>query len=64
MISDFKDFVVQVLGTYTPVTYGADNVIPPGLAGVDWSYVFAGVLLCIVVWSVFKLIGGCICKMF
>lgn len=66
MLSEFKDFIVAVLGEYTPVVFTQDgiNIIPAGLAGVDFSYVFAGVIMCICIYSVFKIVGSCICKMF
>lgn len=66
------DFISSILGEYTPVTYeavygiGSDvvryNVVPPGLAGVDWLYVLSGVLFIVAVYSVFKILGGLICK--
>ena len=71
-------FLSSILGTYTPVTYLhewaqwdevtqqyivlSENVIPSGLAGVDWLYVLSGLLFIVVIWSVFKLLGGLICK--
>lgn len=66
MYASFKSFIVSVLGSYTPVVYnnGVSDIIPGGFAGVDWSYVIAGAILCIVIYSVFKLIGACICKMY
>lgn len=62
-MSTFRAFLDSVLGTYVPFM-ASDGTIPSGMAGVDWSYVFAGLLLCIVVWSVFKILGGMICKSF
>lgn len=63
-----REFLISVLGEYSPVVFetvvdGASvSVIPSGLAGVDWLYVLTGVLLIVCVWSVFKLLGGLICK--
>lgn len=73
-----KEFLASILGTYSPVTYlhefaqwddvtgqyivMRENVIPNGLAGVDWLYVLAGLAFIVVIWSVFKLLGGLICK--
>lgn len=67
MFNDLIEWVEGVLGTYVPNTYdisqvvGEDEVtqtiIPSGLAGVDWRYIFTGVLLCITIWSVFRLLG-------
>lgn len=72
------EFLQSILGTYTPVTYSHvwaqwdeatqqyielyEDVIPNGLAGVDWLYILSGLLFIVVVWSVFKLLGGLICK--
>lgn len=67
MIEYFRDFLDNVLGSYSPVSYldgSGVSVIPAGFSGVDWSYVIAGVLLIVCIYSVFKLIGGVICKMF
>lgn len=62
-MSTFRAYINSVLGTYVPVT-DASGVIPSGFAGVDWSFIFAGVLLCLVVFCVFKVIGAMICKIF
>ena len=73
-------FLASILGTYSPITYSVTemcynpaledieeityDVVPAGLAGVDWLYVLGGLLFIVVVWSVFKLLGGLICKTF
>lgn len=67
-----REFLISILGTYTPPTYdsytvvdGVDmvvHVIPDGLAGVDWLYILTGLLFIVVIYSVFKLLGGLICK--
>ena len=73
-----RDFLISILGTYTPPTYemfqtvidsttGQDtsvlvDVIPNGLAGVDWLYVLTGLMFVVVIYSVLKLLGGLICK--
>lgn len=56
-------FFQSVLGTYTPVL-NPDNTVAIGLAGVDFPYVFRAVFLALVVYSVLKCLGGCICKMY
>lgn len=56
-------FLQSVLGAYTPVL-NPDNTVAIGLAGVDFPYVFRAVFLALVVYSVLKCIGGCICKMY
>lgn len=63
-----REFVESILGTYCPsfLTSSEDGslIALHGLAGLDWSYIFTGVLFCIVVASFFKIIGGIICKIF
>lgn len=56
-------FFQSVLGSYTPVL-NPDNTVAIGLAGVDFPYVFRAVFLALVVYSILKCIGGCICKMY
>ena len=60
-MNEFISFLNSLLGNYTPVTDGS-GVIPAGLAGVDFPYVFRAVLFAIVVYSVFKLLGAIITK--
>lgn len=66
-------YLQSILGPYTPPTYttfvpgldgalAAVEVIPDGLAGVDWLYVLSGVAFLLVVYSVLRLIGGMLCK--
>lgn len=73
-----RDFLISILGRYSPPTYeqfqsvidsttGTQtsvlvDIIPDGLAGVDWLYILTGLLFIVVVYSVFKLLGGLICK--
>lgn len=60
-MNDFINFLNDLLGTYTPVTDSLGN-IPSGIAGVDFPFVFRGVVFCLVIYSVLKLLGGVICK--
>lgn len=59
-----KEFIQNLLGTYSPVTYtvGEDTIVASGLAGVDWLYVISGLLFVVIVYSIFRIIGGLICK--
>lgn len=65
-------FIRSLLGAYTPVFYQVyneasqqiENIIPAGLAGVDWGYIISGVLFCIVVYCMLKFLGALICKIF
>ena len=60
-MNEFISFLDSLLGNYTPVVDGS-GVIPSGLAGVDFPYVFRAVLFAIVIYSVFKLLGAIITK--
>lgn len=72
VISTVRAWIESVLGTYTPITYQAKqivaldqggsstvsyNVIPAGLAGVDWAYIATAAILLCVIYSVFRLLG-------
>ena len=66
-----KELIVHVFGTYSPVmsqeiisytvedvTYSnVVNVVAPGAAGVDWTWVAGVFLFAIVLWSFFRLVG-------
>lgn len=56
-----RDLIVQLFGTYTPVVYtDADgiDIIPSGMAGVDWSFLAGVILFGITLYCVFRVIGG------
>ena len=71
-------FLQSILGTYTPVTYSHvwaqwdeatgqyielyEDVIPAGFAGVDWLYILSGLAFIVVIWSIFRILGGWLCK--
>lgn len=67
-----REFLQSVLGVYSPITYDTYqmideqmvvvDVIPAGVAGVDWLYVLSGVAFILCVYSVFRILGGLICK--
>lgn len=65
-------FIRQILGAYTPVVYQVWDsvketyldVIPAGLAGVDFGYVIAGLAFLIVLYCTLKVLGALICKIF
>ena len=62
--SSLKAFMDILLGTYTPNTY-VDNgvtIIASGCAGVDWCYIVRAVAFLLVLYSVFRLVGGLFCK--
>lgn len=67
MIETFRDFLYRVLGNYNPITYidgSGTAIIPSGASGIDWSYIVSSFLLIVCIYSVFKLLGAVICKMF
>lgn len=72
MISTIREWLSSILGEYTPVTYNVtqvandpdfgviqvvDSYVAKGLAGVDWEYIFTALLLLVVIYSVFRLLG-------
>lgn len=72
MISTIRAWLASILGAYTPITYTltttyndpdygvmqiANSVVADGVAGVDWEYVFTALLLLVVIYSVFRLLG-------
>ena len=70
-----RDFLLSVLGSYSAPTYTsyvlgtegvleAVDVIPSGLAGVDWSFILTGLFFLVVVYSFFKILGGLLCRAF
>lgn len=57
----FITFLDGLFGTYSPVV-APDGSIPSGMAGLDVPYICRAVLFIIIIHSIFKLIGGIICK--
>lgn len=57
-----RDYISSILGSYNPVII--DGIPVYGLSGIDWEYVITGCIVVITVYSVFKIIGGMICKIF
>lgn len=58
-------FLNNLLGTYTPVSYNVDGVtyIADGMAGVDWPYCVRAIVFIIVLYAVFRILGGMLCRM-
>lgn len=54
-----KTVIQSILGTYEPVTYSQAGVdiIPAGLAGCDWEYIFGAILFTLTVYLTLRLIG-------
>lgn len=62
MVNTFITFMQSLLGVYTPVVDSSGS-IPAGLAGCDWPYIFRALVFCIVLYSLFRTLGGMLCKM-
>lgn len=67
--SAFTSVFTDIFGEYTPrmqtvTTYFADGSsvqsveVVPGLAGLDWVWISAVALFCIVIFCIFRMIGG------
>lgn len=72
-----SNIIYSLFGSYSPVTYTfvekvwdpvneafvdvVSDVVAPGLAGVDWPWLAGVALFAIVLYSVFRLIGGVLC---
>lgn len=73
-----KALIQSIFGTYTPVTYesfqtvidsttGQEtsvlvDIIPNGLAGVDWVYVLGVVAFLVTLYCILRIIGGVISR--
>ena len=58
-------FMQALFGVYNPVGYedaSGTFIVASGFAGVDWPYVLSVVLFLLVVYSLFRLLGGFIWK--
>ena len=62
-MNDFIQFLNNLFGTYSPVV-SSDGTVAIGMAGVDYTYVFRAILFVVVVYSVFKLLGAIITKIY
>lgn len=60
MITTLKSTLIELLGSYVPVV----TVLSDGteIVQYDIAYIFSGIIFVCVVVSVFKIIGGLICK--
>ena len=61
-----REFLESVLGTYTPQSYVDEfghEIIASGVAGVDWTYVFTGILFVVVIYCVFRILGSFLTKL-
>lgn len=66
-MSTILEWLSDILGEYTPVTYQitklidgqevVEDVVAQGFAGVDWQYIICGMLLLVTIYSTFRLLG-------
>lgn len=59
------DFMQAIFGVYNPVGYtdaSGNFIVASGFAGVDWPYILSVCLFSLVVYCLFKLLGGIICR--
>ena len=49
-----RDIWVAIFGTYAPLTDSMTGEVLPGLAGVDWPYIFGAIAFLIALYSFFK----------
>lgn len=65
-----QSIIESIFGTYTPVTYQVTeyidgvattyDVIPPGLAGCDWTYILGVAVFIVTLYCVLRIIGAVI----
>ena len=63
--NSLAQFMQALFGVYQPNGYedaSGNFVVASGFAGVDWQYVLSVAIFCLVVYCLFKLLGGIICK--
>lgn len=61
--------IEQIFGSYSPVTYQVWDpelqvfyeVIPAGLAGVNWPYVLSIIGFLMMLYCIMRILGGIIC---
>ena len=63
-MSEFlKQSFIGIIGAYEPVYYTQTineesvNIIPDGLAGVDWGFILSAISFLLVLYCTFRLIG-------
>ena len=72
--SVFHEAILSIFGRYTPKTQTVTKVLSdgsevtyteyvPGVAGMDFEWIFSAVLFALVIFCVFKMIGGLLNKL-
>lgn len=59
-MTSLKAVIVDLFGSYVPVTYsdGTIDIIPSGLAGVDFEWLAGVLLFALSLYCVFRILGG------
>lgn len=60
-MSTIKDLILDIFGVYSAPYYtdgGGIDIIPAGMAGVDWPWISGVVFFGITLYCVFRIIGG------
>lgn len=61
VLTQIQEFMQEMFGVYTPITYTNDagaTVVPAGFAGVNFEYVFSVLLFALTIYCLFRLLGG------
>ena len=59
MSETLTTYLEQIFGTYQPIiTYDSFNEVKD--VSINWGYICAVVIFCIVLWAVLKCVGGII----
>lgn len=63
------ELLTELFGEYTPITYEvvdaegvAQTIIPAGLSGVNWQYVFLAAIFLVCLYSGLKTLGAVISR--
>ena len=63
--NSIASFMQSLFGVYSPVGYEDATgtfIVASGFAGVDWPYILGVCLFCLIVYCLFRLLGGLIWK--
>lgn len=65
MITTLKQLIIDLFGSYTPITYQIEDssgnlleVIPSGSAGVDWTWIAGVLLFALTFYCIMRIVGG------
>lgn len=65
IVYTIRDCLIAIMGEYAPLEYIDDEGIYrayEGIASLDWSYIFACVILVVFLYCILRIVGGLICK--